>query len=178
MSWKSTEALFRFNKNFWRSNQGQGAHGLSTRQGAPRLGAGPPISWAPRTSSDLNSNSIYTVSGRKKQGESFIAFHDTKPPPSPNLSREGRSGVCLGLRSGESIAIVIINHPPSPLSWCSPPCVSNSIVGLLDGDGLDEIYHVIELVLLGFDPWYPLCSEIDVAMTLLCLMLVTRARVP
>ena len=34
----------------------------------------------------------------------------------------------------------------------SPPCVSNFIVGLLDGDGLDEIYHVIELVLLGFDP--------------------------
>ena len=54
----------------------------------------------------------------------------------------------------------------------------NSIVGLLDGDGLDEIYHVIELVLLVFDPSYPLCSEIDVAMTLLCLMLVTRARVP
>ena len=53
--------------------------------------------------------------------------------------------------------------------------MSNSIIGLLDGDGLDEIYHVIELVLLGFDPWSPLCSEIDVAMTLLCLMLVTRA---
>ena len=56
--------------------------------------------------------------------------------------------------------------------------MSNSIVGLLDGDGLDDIYHVFELVLLGLDPWYPLCSEIDVAMTLLCLMLVTRARVP
>ena len=56
--------------------------------------------------------------------------------------------------------------------------MSNSIVGFLDGDGLDEIYHVIELVLLGFDPWDPLCSEIDVAMTFLCLMLVTRARVP
>ena len=56
--------------------------------------------------------------------------------------------------------------------------MSNSIVGLLDSDGLDEIYHVIELVLLGFDPLYPLCSEIDVATTLLCLMLVTRARVP
>ena len=27
--------------------------------------------------------------------------------------------------------------------------MSNSIIGLLDGDGLDEIYHVIELVLLG-----------------------------
>ena len=37
-------------------------------------------------------------------------------------------------------------------TYHSPPCVSNSIVGLLDGDGLDEIYHVIELVLLGFDP--------------------------
>ena len=32
------------------------------------------------------------------------------------------------------------------------PCVSNSIVGLLDGDGLDETYQAIELVLLGFDP--------------------------
>ena len=40
----------------------------------------------------------------------------------------------------------------SPISWCSLSCVSNPIVGLLDGDGLDEIYHVIELVLLGFDP--------------------------
>ena len=49
--------------------------------------------------------------------------------------------------------------------------MSNSIVGLLDGDGLDDIYHVIELVLLGFDPKYPLCSEIDAAMTLLCLCL-------
>ena len=56
--------------------------------------------------------------------------------------------------------------------------MSNSFVGSLVGEELDEIYHVIELVLLGFDPWYPLCSEIDVAMTLLCLMLVTRARVP
>ena len=35
-----------------------------------------------------------------------------------------------------------------------------------------------KLVLLGFDPKYPLFSEIDVAMTLLCLMLFTRARVP
>ena len=53
--------------------------------------------------------------------------------------------------------------------------MSNPIIGLLDGDGLDEIYHVIKLVLLGFDPYYPLCSKIDVAMTLICLMLVTRA---
>ena len=51
--------------------------------------------------------------------------------------------------------------------------MSNSIIGLLDGDGLDEIYHVIELVLLRLDPWYALCCEIDVAMTLPCLLLVT-----
>ena len=56
--------------------------------------------------------------------------------------------------------------------------MSNSIVGLLDGDWFDGIYHVIELVLLGFDPQYQLYSEIDVAMTLICLVLVTRARVP
>ena len=30
--------------------------------------------------------------------------------------------------------------------------MSNYIIGLLGGDGLDEIYHVIEVVLLGFDP--------------------------
>ena len=79
-------------------------------------------------------------------------FYDTEPPPSPNLSREGWSGVRSGLRRGEFVAIVIINHPPLPIPGCSPPCVSNSIVGLLNGDGLDEIYHVIELDLLGFDP--------------------------
>ena len=53
--------------------------------------------------------------------------------------------------------------------------MSNSIVGLLDSDGLDEIYHVIELE--GLIP-ITLWSEIDVVMTLLCLMLVNRARVP
>ena len=51
--------------------------------------------------------------------------------------------------------------------------MSNSFVGSLVGEELDEIHHVIELVLLGLDPLYPLCSEIDVATTLPCLMLVT-----
>ena len=49
----------------------------------------------------------------------------------------------------------------------------NSFVDSLVGEELGEIHHVIELFLLGLDPWYPLCSEIDVAMTLPCLMLVT-----
>ena len=29
------------------------------------------------------------VRGEKNQREGFIAFYDTEPPPSPNLSREG-----------------------------------------------------------------------------------------
>ena len=95
---------------------------------------------------------IFVFGEKNNQGEGFIAFYDTGPPPSPKTSREGWSGVRSGLRRGESVAIVIINLPPSPISWCSPPWLSNSIVRLLDGDGLDEIYHVIELVLLGFDP--------------------------
>ena len=138
-----------------------------------------PLSRGPPDAPPTSTPTLYIpFRGDKNQRESFIAFYDTEPPPSPKTSREGWSGVRSGLRRGESVAIVIINHPPSPISWCSPLCVSNSIVGLLDGDGLDEMYHVIELVLLEFDPYYPLCSEIDVAMTLLCLMLVTRARVP
>ena len=56
--------------------------------------------------------------------------------------------------------------------------MSNYFVGSPVGEKLDGIHDVIKLVLLGLDPYYPLCSDIDVAMTLLCLLLVTRARVP
>ena len=56
--------------------------------------------------------------------------------------------------------------------------MSSSFVGSLVGEELDEIHHVIELVLLGLDPEYPLCYEINVVMNFLCLMLVPRARVP
>ena len=73
---------------------------------------------------------IFTF-GRKNQGEGFITFYNTEPPPSPKLSREGWSGVHSGLQRGESVAIVIINHPPSPISWCSPPCMSNSVTSLV-----------------------------------------------
>ena len=112
-----------------------------------------PLPRGPHVASPTPTPTPYIVfRGEKNQREEIIAFYDTEPPPSPNLSREGWSGVRSGLRRGGFVAVVIINHPPSPISWCSPPCVSNSIVGLLDGDGLDEIYHVIELVLLGFDP--------------------------
>ena len=48
-------------------DEDQGAHTLAMRVGV-RLPpwARPPTSWAPWSSSDLNSNSIYLLSGRKK----------------------------------------------------------------------------------------------------------------
>ena len=141
MTWKSTENYFRKYIKYWKKNPRQGGLHLSTRVGARPLPRGPPE--APPTSTPT----LYIhVRGEKNQREGFITFYDTETLPSPKLSREGWSGVRLGLWRGESIAIVIINLPPSPISWCSPPCVSNSIVGLLDRDGLDEIYHVIEFV--------------------------------
>ena len=61
------ENIFGIYNKYWQKNQGQGAHTLSTRVGgtpAP-LGA-PPALWAPWDSTDLNCNSIYSCSGRKK----------------------------------------------------------------------------------------------------------------
>ena len=81
------EALFGINKNFWVKEIHQGAQGLSMRQ-APLVGRAPYLV-PPWTSTDLNSNSIYSRSGRKKSGEGFIAFYDTEPSPSPKLSWEG-----------------------------------------------------------------------------------------
>ena len=68
MTWKSTEISFGKYKKYWRKNQGQGAHTLSTMVGGPPAPPGrtPPTSWAPWCSTDLNSNSIYSCSGRKK----------------------------------------------------------------------------------------------------------------
>ena len=95
---------------------------------------------------------IFTF-GEKKIKEK-VSLHFTTRSRRQALISLGRADLesVRGFGEGGFVAVVIINHPPSPISWCSPPCVSNSIVGLLDGYGLDEIYHLIELVLLGFDP--------------------------
>ena len=101
-----------------------------------------------------------------------------EPPPPLVLHWEARSGARSGFQRGGSSFFVITNLYPSPIPCSFPLGVCNSFVGSLVDEELDEIHHVIELVLLGLDPYYPLCSKIDVAMTLLCLILVTRARVP
>ena len=60
-SWNSTKVIFGNNKKYWKKNLHQGGLHLSTR-----VGGAPPASWAPWSSTDLNSNSIYSRSGRKK----------------------------------------------------------------------------------------------------------------
>ena len=62
----STEHLFGKYYKYWKTNPRQGGLHLSTRVGArlPPLGA-PHASWVPWNSTDLNSNSIYSGSGRK-----------------------------------------------------------------------------------------------------------------
>ena len=86
-------------------------------------GGGAPTPWArplprgPPGAPPTSTPTLYIhVRGEKNQREGVITFYDTEPPRSPNLSREGRSGVRSGLRRGESVAVVIINLPPSPIS--------------------------------------------------------------
>ena len=99
-------------------DEGQGAHHLSTRVGgAPApLGRAPLARGPPVASPTLTPPPYIEFRGEKNQGVEIVTFYDMEPLPSPKTSREGRSGVRSGLRRGESVAIVIINHPPSPIS--------------------------------------------------------------
>ena len=49
---------------------------------------------------------------------------------------------------------VLRHHQPFSIAnfMMLPTGVSNSLIGSLVGEELDEIHHVIELVLLGLDP--------------------------
>ena len=154
MTWHFTKQRFGKDKKSLQKMKARGPPPLHEGGGAPApLGHAPLPRGHPGAPPTPTPTLYIMFRGEKNQREEIIAFYDMEPQPSPKTSRVGGwSGVRPGLQRGESVAIVITNHPPSPISWCSPPCVSNSIIGLLDGDGLDELYHVIELVLLGFDP--------------------------
>ena len=57
-------------------------------------GGGAPLPHGPPEHPPTSTPTPYICfRGEKNQRESFIMFYDTEPPPSPNLSREGRSGV-------------------------------------------------------------------------------------
>ena len=50
----------------------------------------PPLPrWPPRDPSTPTPTPYIGFRGEKNQREGFIAFYDTEPSPSPNLSREG-----------------------------------------------------------------------------------------
>ena len=53
-------------KNTSKRSRPGGPHPSHEGGGAPAPLGAPPTSWAPWSSSDLNSNSIYLLSGRKK----------------------------------------------------------------------------------------------------------------
>ena len=58
-------------KNTGKESRPGGPHPSHEGGGVPAPWACPPTSWAPWTSSDLNSNSIYSVLGRKKLERKF-----------------------------------------------------------------------------------------------------------
>ena len=89
-------------------------YGAKTRQrGAPGWAqptrARPPLLvrpgglYPPGGPADDPPDTIKSHYSRKNQGERIIAIHETEPPPGPVLPREGRSGVCLGLRRGGGV---------------------------------------------------------------------------
>ena len=84
------ENIFGIYKKYWRKNQGQGAHTLSTRVGARLPPWARPLSRGPPEAPPTSTPTPYIhVRGEKNQRERFIVFYDTEPPPSPKLSQEG-----------------------------------------------------------------------------------------
>ena len=140
------EDFYINNKNFWSQDlPKRGTWVGTTHQGVPPLLARPGGLYPPGGPADDPPDTINHIF-LKNQGERIITIHETEPPSPPILHKEARSGVRLGLRRGGSSFFVITNPSPSPIPWCSPPRVSNSFVGSLVGEELDEIHHVIELV--------------------------------
>ena len=87
------ENIFGINKNTGERINTRGATPSPRGWRARPLPCGPPE--APPTSTPT----LYIwFGGEKNQGEGFIAFYDTKPPPSPKTSWEGWSAVRSGLR--------------------------------------------------------------------------------
>ena len=112
------EASFqKYKKILAKESRPGGPHPVHEGGGRAHPPGRAPLSRGPPDAPPTSTPTPYILfHGEKNQRESFIAFYDTEPPPSPNLSREGLSGVRSGLRRGGFVAVVIINHPPSPIS--------------------------------------------------------------
>ena len=112
MTCKSTEQLFRINKKYRRKNQRQGAHTLFMR-----VGGAPPASWPPldvhRPQLQLRIFAFAEKKIREKVSTCFTI--QSRRQALNSLGRADLESV-RGFEEGESIAVVIINHPPSPIS--------------------------------------------------------------
>ena len=134
MTWNFTEIIFGNNKKYWRKNQGQGAHTLSTRVGARPLPRGPPV--GPPVlifcymKSFVRRKIISKLSGRDSAAT-------RRNLGGTNLGlRQSCSAGDTSLREGEIIAIVITNAPligrgQSPSTSSSAPSHLKTLVHLL-----------------------------------------------
>ena len=101
MTWNSTEHLVKNNKKSLPKMKTRGPTPCPRGWGAPPWAR--PLPRGPPGGPPTPTPTPYIgFRGEKNQRESFIAFYDTEPPPSPNLSREGWSGVRSGLQRGLS----------------------------------------------------------------------------
>ena len=108
--------FYIINKNFRSQDLSErGTWVGTTHQGAPPLLARPGGLYPPGGPADDPPDTIKSHISRKNEGKRIITIHETEPPPSPVLPREGRSGVRLGLRRGGSSFFVITNPSPSPI---------------------------------------------------------------
>ena len=105
------KVVFGINKKYWRKNQGQGAHTLSTRVRARPCLVGPLVLHRPQL--QLHIFTFGEKKIREKDSSRFTIWSRRQA-----LNSLGRADLKVrsGLRRGESVAIVIINHPPSPIS--------------------------------------------------------------
>ena len=116
------------------------------------MGGAPPYLVGPLETSRLQLQLYITAFGEKKIGEKkssrfTIRSRRQALKPLRRADLESVQGSGEGNPSPSSSSTILPRQFHD-----APPCVSYTIVGLLDGDGLDEIDHVIELVLVGFDP--------------------------
>ena len=111
-----------------------------------------PSLWGPRGSAAPKLSSIYSISPGKKSGRRIHRVLRYGGAATSCSSSGGQiwSPLCAPERGNRR------HHHNQPSSIDNSMMLfivlSNLITGLLDGDELDEIYHVIELVLTGIDP--------------------------
>ena len=105
------EIIFGKYKKYCRKNQGQGAHTLSTRVGAHHLPLGPLMLHRPQPQ-------LHIFAFVERKIKEKVSSRFTIRSHCQALISLGRADLesIRGLRGGGFVAVVIINHPPSPIS--------------------------------------------------------------